>query len=70
MPEQKIILSVIGQVLAGTEDNQLLKFIGMVNQELSSIIDEFTPKEYAPEITNDFTPIEDLPRIPDALRIS
>lgn len=41
MPEQKIIHSVIGQVLAGTEDNQLLKFIKMVNVELDNLIVTF-----------------------------
>jgi hypothetical protein len=45
MPEQKIILSVIGQVLAGTQDDQLLKFIGMVNQELDKILFEFSVKQ-------------------------
>lgn len=41
MPEQKIILSVIGQVLAGIKDNELLKFLKMVNGELGEIITEF-----------------------------
>ncbi len=44
MPEQKIILSVIGQVLAGTNEDQLLKFIGMVNRELDELLFDFSVK--------------------------
>lgn len=53
MPEQKIILSVIGQVLAGTEDRQLLKFIKMVSGELIDLITEFDLGDTAlPQIDN------------------
>ena len=45
MPEQKIILSVVGQVLVGINDEQLLKFIKMVTSELDDIITEFDPVE-------------------------
>lgn len=58
MPEQKIILSVIGQVLDGTNDEQLLKFIGMVNQELDSILLEFSPTK---ELPREVTAVESLP---------
>jgi hypothetical protein len=41
MPEQKIILSVIGQALGGIADDKLLMFIKMVNNELDELIDTF-----------------------------
>lgn len=41
MPEQKIILSVIGQVLATTNEKELLLFIGLVNNELDDILIQF-----------------------------
>jgi hypothetical protein len=41
MPEQKIILSVIGQVLATTNEKELLRFIGLVNNELDDILIQF-----------------------------
>ncbi len=46
MPEQKIILSVIGQVLATTNEKELLRFIGMVNSELNAILEEFDVQEW------------------------
>jgi hypothetical protein len=59
MKEQRIILSVVGQVLDGVDDNSLLTFIKMVNVELNNLIDEFDEVEYAPEIPNDFEVISD-----------
>jgi len=56
MSEQKIILSVIGQVLATTNEKELLRFIGMVNSELNKILDEFSEKEYVPDIPNNYEP--------------
>ena len=41
MPEQKIILSVISQALAGTDDNQLLSFIRIIHGKTTDILDKF-----------------------------
>jgi hypothetical protein len=45
MKEQRIILSVVGQVLDGVDDNSLLTFIKMVNVELNNLIVEFDRRE-------------------------
>ena len=59
MPEQPIILSVITQVLASTNDDDLMSLLKTVNGVTSDIIEKHEWKEYAPDIPNE-TPIKTI----------
>jgi hypothetical protein len=52
IPQQPIILSVVGQALATTNEKDLLHMIRLVSVELNKLVDEFG--EYAPDIPNNY----------------
>ena len=56
IPQQPIILSVVTQALASTTEDDLLKMMVTVRDELSSLIEKHQWNEIAPDIPNDYQP--------------
>jgi hypothetical protein len=48
----------VKQALDGINDEQLLSFIKAISKEFSATIELFEPQEYAPEIPNNYEPME------------